>query len=102
MNVGEYGIALNVLVSYNIAGFTSLGMEFTRPNNTAFVAAKPQVSVGSAPLSTPFGTFAANQYASYTFADGDLTVPGIYSVRVTCTDATKHLVSDAVTFTINP
>lgn len=102
MNVSEYGLNLNVLVSYNIAGFTNLGMDFTRPDGSTFTVAKPKVSVGTVPLTTPFGTFAANQYASYVFSDGDLLKAGVYTVRVTCSDATQRLVSDATTFTVNP
>ena len=102
MNVGEYGIAFNLNVGYDISGNSALILAFTRPDGTTFSANKPDVSVGTAPISTTSGPFAANQYCVYVFKTGDLTVPGIYSVRLTYNDATKHLISDATTFTINP
>lgn len=102
MNVGEYGIAHNVNVGYDISGKTSLILSYTRPDGTTFTANDPAVTVGTVPINTTSGPFAANQYCVYVFKTGDLTVPGIYSVRLVYNDATKHLISDATTFTINP
>lgn len=101
MNVGEYGIAFNLNVGYDISGNSALSLVFTRPDASTFTATKPAVSVGNTPISTTSGPFAANQYSVYLFKDGDLTVPGTYGVRLQYTDATKHLVSDPVTFTVN-
>lgn len=102
MNVGEYGIAHNVNVGYDISGKTSLILNYTRQDGTTFNATGSDVTVGTAPISTTSGPFAANQYCVYVFKAGDMTVPGTYTVRLTYNDATKHLVSDAVTFTVNP
>jgi hypothetical protein len=102
MNVGEYGIAFNLNVGYDISGNSTLALIFTRQDGTTFTANKPDVSVGNAPINTTSGPFAANQYCVYLFKNGDLTVSGTYSVRLTYNDATKHLVSDATTFTVNP
>lgn len=101
MNVGEYGIAFNLNVGYDISGNTALTLTFTRPDGSTFIKSNPQVSVGGSPLTTDIGTFAANQYAACLFADGDLTEPGTYGARLTYTDVTKRLVSDPVTFTVN-
>lgn len=101
MNVSEFGLVLNVMVSYDISGFTNLGMDFTRPDGSTFSVVKPAVSVGTVALPTTTGSFAANQYATYTFADGNLNQAGVYTVRVNCSNAAQRLVSDPVTFTVN-
>lgn len=102
MNVGEYGIAHNVNVGYDISGKTSLILSYARQDGTTFTVNDPAVTVGTVPITTTSGPFAANQYCVYVFKNGDLTVPGTYTVRLTYNDATKHLISDPVTFTVNP
>lgn len=102
MNVGEYGIALNLNVSYGIAGFTTLSLAITRPDGTIITRTNPTVTVGSTPLVTEFGTFAANQYSVYLIQAGDLTVQGEYTARLTYTDNTKRLISGITSFTVNP
>lgn len=101
MNVNEYGIAFNLNVGFNLTGNTALTLVFTRPMGSTFTANKPDVSVGAAAISTTSGPFAANEYSVYVFKTGDLTEAGTYGVRLTYTDATKRLVSDPVTFTVN-
>lgn len=101
MNVGEYGIQFNMNVSYDISGFTTLSLAFTRPDATTFIATNPSVTAPASPLVTPLGTFPASQYAQYLFAVGNLTVPGNYTARLTYTDASKRLISDVVSFTVN-
>ena len=102
MNVGEYGLTHNINVNYDISGFSNLLLVYDLPNGTNFVAQSPDVTVGTSPLVTADGTFPANQYCRYIFRSGDLSVSGVYSVRLYYTDASKRLVSDAVTFTVNP
>lgn len=103
MNTGEYGISFNLNVNFNISGFTTLSLAFTKPDGTAMTKTSPSVSVPAVPLvTTDLGTFAANQYCTYAFQVGDLSIDGTYSVRLTYTDATKRLVSDVATFTVNP
>lgn len=101
MNIGEYGIAFNLNVGFDISGNQSLALTFTRPGGTTFTANKPDVSVGNTPISTTSGPFAANQYCVYIFKAGDMSEAGTYTVRLTYNDATKRLISDAVTFTVN-
>lgn len=100
MNVGEYGIALNVNVNFDLSGASSLVLAFIRPDDSSFVGTP---TAPAADLATPDqGTFAARQYARYVFEDGDLTVPGTYRTRLTYTDQTKRLVSDVTTFEVSP
>lgn len=102
MNKNEYGIQFNFNVNFNIAGFTSLSLAISRPDGTALTLANPAVSVGNAPLVTPDGTYNANEYAKYVFVNNDINQAGTYSARLTYTDASKRLISDPVTFDVNP
>lgn len=102
MNVGEWGIAHNVNVGYDISGKTGLAIQYTRADKTTFTASGSDVTVGAAPISTTSGPFAANQYCVYVFKPGDITVAGPYTCRVVYDDATKHLIADQAAFTINP
>lgn len=102
MNVGEYGISYNLNVNFNISGFTSLSLSFTRPDGTSFARVNGDVIVPAVPLVTDdLGTFAAYEYCSYLFKVGDLTVDGEYLVRLAYTDASKHLVSDVASFEVS-
>lgn len=99
INVGEYGLNFNVNTNYTLTSATSLVMNFTRPDGTTFTGTP---TVGASPLvTTDQGTFAANQYASYPFVAGDLSQEGTYGVRLVYVDATKRLVSDPASFTVN-
>jgi hypothetical protein len=100
INVGEYGIAFDLNVNYDLSGATLLEMRFTRPDGTTFTGVATR---GAVPLVTvDQGTFAANKYATYVFKDGDLTLPGDYPVRLAYTDASKRLISDPTSFAVNP
>jgi hypothetical protein len=99
MNVGEYGLVLNLNVNFDISAATSLQLAITRPDNTTINGVP---IVGGTPLVTPDqGTFAANQYCTYTFIAGDLNQAGDYRARLTYTDSTKRLISDQTTFTVS-
>lgn len=100
MNVGEYGLALNLNVNYTLTGYTSLTMNFMRPDGTTFTSTG--VTVPNTPFVAADGTYAASQYARYVFTAGDLNQAGDYKVRLTYQDATKRLVSDVAGFTVNP
>lgn len=102
MNVGEWGITYNFNQNFNISGFTILSLVITRPDATTITRTNPLVTVGAVPLVTSGGTFAANEYAIYVFAAGDLTVAGEYTSRLSYTDGSKHLVGDAASFTVSP
>lgn len=103
MNAGEYGIAFNLNVNYDISGFTTLSLAFTRPDGTSFTGTGADVSVPTVALvTTDQGTFAAKQYCVYVFKANDISAAGSYTVRLTYTDASKSLKSDKATFTVNP
>ena len=102
MNANEYGLTHNLNVAYDLSGYTGLVITYTRPDKSTFTAASPLVQINASPYNAAVGTFAGNQYARYTFVNGDLTVPGVYSARLTYTDQSKRLISDVVSFTVNP
>jgi hypothetical protein len=100
INAGEYGIAYDLNVAYDLSNATSLLMSFTRPDGTTFSGVPV---MGAVDLVTDgLGTFAAHEYCTYTFVNGDLNQPGEYFVRVAYTDSTKHLISDPTSFTVSP
>jgi hypothetical protein len=99
INVGEYGQALNVFVAYDMSFATSLLIEISRPDESMITG---QAVLGTTPLVTDGGTFAANQYCTYKVKDGDLSLPGDHTVRLTYTDASKRLISDPTSFSVSP
>lgn len=100
MNVNEYGIQLQMGVSFNMINHTSLVFDFTRPDATTFTRAG---ALGITPVSTPAGNFAANTYATYTFVNGDINQVGDWKVRLVYQDATPaQLISSIGQFVINP
>lgn len=102
MNAGEYGIQYNINTGYDMSGATSLNLTITRPDGSQFTASSPDVSVGNADLNTGYVVFKAKQYSQYVFKNGDIPVSGNYTARLVYNDATKHLISSPVTFTVNP
>lgn len=102
INVGEHGIALSLGLFYNIAANTALGITLIRPDLTLVDRPTAFVVVGTTPLATEFGTFAANEYGVYLIQPGDLTIAGTYMARLTYTDANKRLVSDPAGFVVSP
>lgn len=102
INVGEYGIALSFGLSYTITNFIALGVTIIRPDLTVIDRPTSFVTVGTIPLATEFGTFAAGQYGVYLIQPGDLTIAGTYIARLTYTDANKRLVSDPAGFIVSP
>ena len=106
MNVNEYGIIFRFGTGYDMSGFTTLTLTFTKPDNSVLTknnASSPNaVTLGVAPIVTTIGNFAANQYVNYTFAPGDVNEQGIWAVWLTYLDSTKELISDVALFTVNP
>lgn len=99
MNVGEYGLVLNLNVNFDISAATSLQLVITRPDNTTITGVP---TVGAVDLVTPDqGTFAAHKYCTYTFVAGDLSQAGDYIARLTYNDSTKRLISDPTSFNVS-
>lgn len=103
MNVNEYGVVFRIGVGFDIHAFSTLSITFTRPDGTTLTVSNPNVTVGGFDVLTTLGTFSANQYALYTFQNGDVTKPGLWTARLTYQDTTpRQLISSPGTFTINP
>ena len=101
MIVGEYGIPFRLGVNYDLSAATSLTLVFTKPDRSTLSVTNPDVSVGSLPINTNVGNFAANTYVTYTFQSGDVDQHGQWSVRLTYEDASpKRLYSKISHFTI--
>jgi hypothetical protein len=101
LNAGEFGVVFRFGVGFSLVSFTTLSLTFTRPDGSTVTATNPNVAVGSGDVSTSLGTFLNGQYATYTFASGDISLPGTYQVRLTYQDASpKKLVSTIGTFQV--
>lgn len=100
INVGEYGLALNLNVNYDISASTALQLLITRPDGTT-ITGVPIVGLVDL-VTTDDGTYPAKQYCTYKFAAGDLIQAGDYTVRLTYTDSTKRLISDPTSFSVSP
>lgn len=88
-------------MGFDLSAFSGLSLAFTRPDSSAFTVANPAVTLGSGDIVTSLGTFLNHQYVLYTFAQGDIPMPGTYQVRLTYTDtAPKQLISTPAQFTI--
>ncbi|NIA67779.1 hypothetical protein HBA54_04175 [Pelagibius litoralis] len=98
MNLNEYGVIFRHGVGFDLSSNTALSITFTKPSGATLTVSNPSVT---APASIG-GSFSANEYFSYVFADGNVDEAGEWSVRATYTDGSKQLISDAVTFIINP
>lgn len=100
INRGEYGIAYDLLLNYDVSAATSLQIVIDRPDGTQITGAP---TVGLVDLVTDCqGTFPAKQYCTYVFKDGDLNQVGDHFARVIYTDSTKRLISDPTSFTVSP
>jgi hypothetical protein len=103
MNVNEYGVQFLFSTGFDMSGYSALALHFVKPDLSTLVVTNPAVTVGSGNVSTTAGLFLANQYAQYTFVNGDVDQVGEWSVRLVYDDsAPRHLISDIATFEINP
>ena len=102
MNVGDYGVVFRLNVSFDISGFSTLTLTFTKPDKTTLVV-NSGITVGNIDVVTPDGTFLANQYALYTFTSGQVDQSGNWSARLTYVDSLpRQLISNPATFTVSP
>lgn len=101
INTGEYGVACVFSTAYDMSAFTTLEIQFTKPNGTILTATAtcPNVDVVTA-----LGTFLANEYAQYFFVAGDLDQIGTWYARVLYTKSNAspplYLISNISSFAV--
>jgi hypothetical protein len=100
MRVGEYGIPIQFNTRFDLSGFTSLSLAFTKPDNTILTVTDPDVAIGVGDIITPIGTFLSGEYVTYTFVNGDVDLFGEWSARLTANDGSENLISAEATFTV--
>lgn len=104
INENEYGVACVFNTSFNMSSFTTLQIQFTKPDGITVLTAT--ATCPNTNITTSLGTFLANQYAQYYFQAGDLNQTGVWSARVLYTNTgaspAQHLISNISTFTVNP
>lgn len=101
MNVNEWGKAFLFSTGFDMSGFSGIAIDFTKPDGTTLNVSNPNVTVPNTDVSTTAGTFLANHYAKYVFANGDVNQKGIWSARVIYDDSTQHLISEPSQFVVN-
>ncbi len=101
ININEYGVEFAFSTGYDMSAYSTLSLDFTKPDETHLIVTNPSVTVGVGNLVTTEGTFLANKYVLYTFQSGDLNVAGTWCAKLTYTDASpKRLVADVTHFTV--
>ncbi len=101
MNKNEYGVGFAFSTAFNMSSFTTIEIQFDKPDGTQLSVFSPSVTVPNTDLPTTLGTFLANKYAFYVFQNGDVDQAGLWTARVVYTDATpSHLISDVASFSI--
>lgn len=101
MNATEFGTAIRVGVGYDISGFSTLSLVFTKPSGATLTVTDSSSPAVSAPSSAA-SDFLANQYFEYTTADGDIDEAGTWEVCAIYVDGQKKLVSDKAKFYVAP
>lgn len=98
MNVGEFGNILRYNVKEDITTSTNT-VTFVDPTGKETTRDAP---VGLADVQTDRGKFSAGEYIEYTFAQGDIPIPGTWQCRVNSEFSTKTLKSDLTPFKVKP
>lgn len=99
MNVGEWGVKFRLGVSYDISGYSSLSLVFTKPSGaTLTVTDGDGVTAPNSAVSGDDYSYSANEYFEYTTADGDIDEDGQWTVCGIYEDAQKKLVTAPVGF----
>jgi len=109
MKVGESGVTIVVGTSYDLSSKTSLTVTIINPDGTEQTVADGDISLSASEYSSSHGTFAGNTYAMFDstssmfsqdqIASGDSN--GTWSAYLTYVDATKTLISDTFTITVD-
>ena len=101
----EFGVQVLLGTSFDMTINTSLSLTFIKPDLTTLTVTSPAVTIDPAeyiPATTPPGNFPGNTYFIYTTQPGDIDQAGEWSVRGTYEAPGIQLISDPITFTIDP
>lgn len=102
VNEGEYGVACVFYTAYDMSTFTTLQIQFTKPDGTILLA---DATCPNVDVVTALGTFPAKEYAQYLFVVDDLDQTGVWYARVIYTKTGSpnvKLISNSSSFTVTP
>lgn len=85
MHNGEHGVVFRMNVDYDISGYDSLSLVFTKPSTGTLTKTARDLTVGASDVETDLGTFSTSQYIEYTFADGEVDEAGNWTAQLTYT-----------------
>ena len=105
MNVNDYGVVFAFYTAFDMSAYSSISITLYPPNPgiPPLVVSNPKVTVPSVPFTYPGGSLPANEYAQYTFEEGDIAYAGTWTARVTYSVAPSiQLISDVGSFLVGP
>lgn len=103
MNKGEYGNIFRFNANQDISSATPTLIFEPRFGARKERTTTDGVTVPGVSVTVDGETFKANQYAEYTFKDGDLDRSGRWRAKLVAQfSATEKLISDYVRFTVMP
>ena len=103
MNKGEYGNIFRFNVGEDISSATPTLVFEPKYGTSKERTVVDGVTVPGVSVTVNGETFLANQYAQYTFKDGDLDRSGRWRAKLIAQfSATERLISDYVRFTVMP
>ena len=95
MRVNDYGVIYAQNTGFDLSAFTALSLVFTKPDGTTLTVTNPSVAVGAVALTVKGNIFPANEYITYTFANGDVTAAGNWMAQLVYTDSTPRVLHSA-------
>lgn len=99
----EYGKIIYVNVGADISTATEAELLFTKPDGTTLSKLLANgVSIPTDPVTADCEIYAANEYLSYTFINGDIDQDGDWNVRSRITMGGKYLVGKNALMVVNP
>ena len=97
----EYGKTIVLDCGFDLSGQTGLSLIIDRPNGTTLsLSGADGLAVGNSDLVINSVTYSANQYVTYTLADGDLPVSGEHKRKLSVSFPSKRLVTITEAFTV--
>lgn len=95
------GVRLVINAGIDLSGAT-VTLDIIKPDGTLLSRTAPAVVLGTQTLIVDGATITANQYIEYALQSGDLSLPGVYAVRLipVWTTPQKNLPTPTKTFIV--
>lgn len=103
VNSSGAGVRLVINAGVDLSG-AAVTLEIVKPDGTLLTRTAPAVALGTQTLIIDGATLTANQYVEYALQSGDLSLSGVYAVRLVPVWAVpqKTVPTPTKTFTVIP